>query len=44
MGRHWYEDGKLQKKKNTFTDYIDVTRYLVANKVADPKRVFGMGE
>jgi oligopeptidase B len=43
MGRHWYEDGKLQKKKNTFTDYIDVTRYLVANKVADPKRVFGMG-
>jgi len=43
MGRHWYEDGKLQKKKNTFTDFIDVTRYLVANKVADPKRVFGMG-
>jgi oligopeptidase B len=43
MGRHWYEDGKLQKKKNTFTDFIDVTRYLVANKVADPRRVFGMG-
>jgi oligopeptidase B len=43
MGRHWYEDGKLQKKKNTFTDFVDVTRYLVANKVADPKRVFGMG-
>jgi oligopeptidase B len=43
MGRHWYEDGKLQKKKNTFTDFIDVTRFLVANKVADPKRVFGMG-
>ena len=43
MGRHWYEDGKLQKKKNTFTDFVDVTRYLVTNKVADPKRVFGMG-
>jgi oligopeptidase B len=43
MGRHWYEDGKLQKKKNTFTDFVDVTRYLVINKVADPKRVFGMG-
>jgi oligopeptidase B len=43
MGRHWYEDGKLQNKKNTFTDFIDVTRFLVANKVADPKRVFGMG-
>ena len=43
MGRAWYEDGKLQKKINTFTDFIDVTRYLVAEKVADPKRVFGMG-
>ena len=23
MGRKWYEDGKLLKKKNTFTDFID---------------------
>jgi oligopeptidase B len=43
MGRHWYENGKLLKKKNTFTDFIDVTRYLVNEKIADPKRVFGMG-
>ena len=43
MGRAWYEDGKLKKKMNTFTDFIDVTRYLVAGKVADPKRVFAMG-
>ncbi len=29
MGRAWYEDGKLLKKKNTFTDFIDVTEFLV---------------
>lgn len=43
MGREWYEQGKLQNKINTFNDFIDVTRYLVAEKIADPKRVFGMG-
>ena len=29
MGRDWYEDGKLLKKKNTFTDFIDVGEYLI---------------
>jgi oligopeptidase B len=43
MGRQWYEDGKLLKKKNSFTDYVDVTRFLVREKYADPQRVFGMG-
>jgi oligopeptidase B len=43
MGRQWYEDGKLMKKGNTFTDFIDVTRYLVTQKIADPSRVFAMG-
>jgi oligopeptidase B len=43
MGRAWYENGKLLHKKNTFTDFIDVTRWLVANKYADPKRVFAIG-
>jgi oligopeptidase B len=43
MGREWYEQGKLQNKLNTFTDFIDVTRYLVSEKIADPKRIFGMG-
>lgn len=43
MGRHWYEDGKLENKKNTFTDYIDVTEHLIAEKYADPDKVFGMG-
>lgn len=43
MGRHWYEDGKLLKKINTFTDYIDVTKHLVTNGYAHPDKVFGMG-
>jgi len=43
MGRQWYEDGKLLKKTNTFTDFIAVTDYLVANKYAAKDKVFGMG-
>ena len=43
MGRAWYENGKLLNKMNTFTDFIDVTRALVAQKYADPKRVFALG-
>src|SRR5690606_26698414 len=30
LGRQWYENGKLLKKKNTFTDFIDVSKYLIA--------------
>ena len=38
MGRNWYEDGRLLHKRNTFTDFIDVTRYLVKNATARPTR------
>ncbi len=43
MGRAWYENGKLLNKKNSFTDFIDVTRWLGANKYNDPKKVFAIG-
>ena len=43
MGRKWYDDGHLLNKKNTFTDFIDVTRYLVAHKYAAKGRVAAMG-
>ncbi len=43
MGRRWYEDGKLLNKRNTFNDFIDVTRFLVKEGYADPKRVSAMG-
>ena len=43
MGRRWYEDGRLLNKKNTFTDFVDVTRFLVKEGYADPRRVSAMG-
>lgn len=43
MGRAWYDDGKLLHKQNTFTDFIDVTRWLVENKYAAKDRVAAMG-
>jgi oligopeptidase B len=43
MGRQWYEDGKLFKKKNTFTDFVDVAEFLVTAGYADPNRLFAEG-
>jgi len=43
MGRRWYEDGKLLHKKNTFTDFIDVTDFLVKEGYAAPDRVAAHG-
>lgn len=43
MGRKWYDDGKLFRKKNTFTDFIDVTDALVAQGYAAKDRVAAYG-
>lgn len=43
MGRHWYDDGKLLNKLNTFTDFIDVTDFLVEQGYAAPDRVAAAG-
>lgn len=43
MGRAWYEDGKLLHKKNTFTDFIDVSEYLVKYGYAAKDKVFAEG-
>jgi len=43
MGRQWYDDGKLLHKKNTFNDFIDVTRSLVAQGYAAKGRVAASG-
>lgn len=43
MGRDWYEQGKLLNKKNSFTDFIDVTEHLVKEGYAHPDKVFAMG-
>jgi oligopeptidase B len=43
LGRPWYEDGKLLKKKNTFQDFIDCTEYLVAQKYSHPEMLYAQG-
>ena len=39
MGRSWYDDGKLMKKRNTFTDFIACAEYLVEKKYTNPPRL-----
>jgi len=43
MGRAWYEMGRMEHKMNTFTDLIACAEHLVAQKYADPARLFGWG-
>ncbi len=43
MGRQWYEDGKLMKKINTFSDFIDCGKFLVDEKYSSTKHLYAMG-
>jgi oligopeptidase B len=43
MGRWWYEDGKLLNKKNTFNDFIDVSKYFIENGYTSPDKLYAMG-
>ena len=43
LGRSWYEDGKLLKKKNTFNDFIDCGKYLVEQKYTNPNHLYAWG-
>lgn len=43
MGRQWYEDGKLLKKKNTFNDFIDCGKYLIEQKFTSQGHLYAMG-
>jgi len=43
MGRSWYEDGKLLKKKNTFTDFVACAEYLINEKYTNSSRLFIQG-
>lgn len=43
MGRQWYEDGKMMKKKNTFTDFISCGNFLVASHYTDSAHLYAMG-
>lgn len=43
LGRQWYEDGKLLKKKNTFTDFVDCSKFLIAEKYTSNKHMYASG-
>jgi oligopeptidase B len=43
MGRQWYDEGKMMKKMNTFTDFIDVAEYLVKSGYTKPDRLVANG-
>ena len=43
MGRMWYENGKLLKKKNTFTDFIDCSKHVIAEKYTSEEHLYAEG-
>jgi oligopeptidase B len=43
LGRTWYEEGKLLTKKNTFTDFIDCSKFLIEKKYTSKKHLYAYG-
>ena len=43
LGREWYEDGKLLKKKNTFTDFIDCSKFVMHQNYTSPAHLYAEG-
>lgn len=43
LGRKWYEDGRMLKKKNTFTDFIACAEKLIEEKFTTPEHLYAMG-
>lgn len=43
MGRHWYEDGRQLKKRNSFSDFIACTEFLIQEKWTSPPHLYAMG-
>ena len=43
MGRSWYEDGKMQNKRNTFTDFIAAARHLIEQDYTTPSLMAARG-
>ncbi|MBO9702154.1 MAG: S9 family peptidase [Sporocytophaga sp.] len=43
MGRHWYEDGKMFKKINTFTDFINCAQHLIGQGYTSSDKLFAQG-
>ena len=43
MGKQWHDNGKMMKKINTFTDFIDAAKYLIEKKYTDPSQLVIQG-
>lgn len=43
LGREWYENGKLLFKKNTFTDFVDASKYLISEKYTSKDHLYASG-
>ncbi len=43
MGESWYENGKLQHKRNTFTDFINCAEWLGMQGYCDPNAIYAQG-
>jgi oligopeptidase B len=43
LGRNWYEQGKLLRKKNTFTDFIDCSKHLIAMNYTNAAHLYAEG-
>ena len=43
MGRQWYDDGKMFKKKNTFNDFIDCAEFLIESNYTNSNKLFATG-
>lgn len=43
LGRPWYEDGKLLQKKNTFTDFIDCSKFLIEKEYTSADHLYASG-
>jgi oligopeptidase B len=43
MGREWYENGKMLKKMNTFTDFIACSKHLIAQKYTSADHLYAQG-
>lgn len=43
LGRGWYENGKMLKKKNTFYDFIDAAKFLIKENYTSSNHLYAMG-
>lgn len=43
LGRQWYDDGKMFNKKNTFNDFVDCAKHLIAEKYTSADHLYAMG-